>query len=42
MAGALWGAANGAAKLPIAGIERLEAAEQIDAVARNLAAAARA
>jgi ADP-ribosylglycohydrolase len=40
MAGALWGAANGAAKLPMAAIERLEAAEQLDAVARRLARAA--
>ena len=39
MAGALWGAANGAAKLPAAAIARLEAAEQIDTVARRLCAA---
>jgi poly(ADP-ribose) glycohydrolase ARH3 len=41
MAGALWGAANGAAELPAEAIARLEAAEHIDAVARRLAAAAR-
>jgi poly(ADP-ribose) glycohydrolase ARH3 len=41
MAGALWGAANGVAGLPADAIARLEAAEQIDEVARRLAAAAR-
>lgn len=41
MAGALWGAANGAAKLPAAAIARLEAADQLDSVARQLCAAQR-
>ncbi|MCU0865157.1 MAG: ADP-ribosylglycohydrolase family protein [Planctomycetes bacterium] len=41
MAGALWGAANGAAGLPADAIAHLEAAEHIDDVARRLAKAAR-
>ena len=41
MAGALWGAVNGVARLPADAIARLEAAEQIDEVARRLAATAR-
>jgi len=40
MAGALWGAANGAAKLPAAAIARLEAAERLDAVGCRLAKSA--